>query len=644
MYWGLEMAITLRQIRINNFRSIDEAVIDVADNTLFIGKNNTGKSNILIALNLFFNGKTSGQKNLEFSEDHLANKKRARTAREIKISLIFELPELYQKEKKGDSKAYNGVVWTKIWKETRGEIETTETQETTFINDFEKIPKVLPRIPKRSNRERWPLLIRDIRYNYIPTIRDRNYFSTLQGQIYSALSQQPNADFATGREAFDEIVSGSFEEFTQAIRQRLELDVNVKLPKDLKSIFEDLEISTTENDISIDRMGDGIKNRQIPEMLSLLVELEAKQMYHPTHIWAYEEPESTLEMSAAVEFAKSLLREGNCDQLLVTTHSPAFYHEAWEAEEGEIQSICYGVALKETDISSVKLRKQSDGRINEFSTTVKQVTSQYSKMESQNSLDEDIGLTPFIAKKMPELMKELRDLKVEVKKLETRGLPSKPTVLFEGVTDRKYFQRAFELFYPNKVNNIEFRVAENDANEAQGVKQLSHELIAYGHLSQVKDFKRVVGVFDADDAGDKYRCITTKALQEIKASNAVKIMKLQPSIEMTVGGLCVSKFSIEELLSSEFWDYLRDNDKLEKRDYNSALSFLDDEDKGRVLGEESLDAVTSEKPLWVSLNLKSGIDKNPICDVVVNSDAQTAAGYLDGLNRSCKKIINKLGI
>ncbi len=53
------MSVTIRQIHIENFRSIQRLTIPADKLSVFVGKNDCGKSNILRALNLFFNGVTT---------------------------------------------------------------------------------------------------------------------------------------------------------------------------------------------------------------------------------------------------------------------------------------------------------------------------------------------------------------------------------------------------------------------------------------------------------------------------------------------------------------------------------------------------------------------------------------------------------
>lgn len=54
----LNNRIIITSIRIKNFRSIKNALIKVKDMNIFVGLNDVGKSNVLKALNLFFNGNT----------------------------------------------------------------------------------------------------------------------------------------------------------------------------------------------------------------------------------------------------------------------------------------------------------------------------------------------------------------------------------------------------------------------------------------------------------------------------------------------------------------------------------------------------------------------------------------------------------
>lgn len=58
--------ILIKTIQIKNFRSIRTAKIDCRNMNIFVGQNDVGKSNVLKALNLFFNGKTDYETEFDF--------------------------------------------------------------------------------------------------------------------------------------------------------------------------------------------------------------------------------------------------------------------------------------------------------------------------------------------------------------------------------------------------------------------------------------------------------------------------------------------------------------------------------------------------------------------------------------------------
>jgi len=86
----------IRSVEIQKFRSIEKAAIpDVSDVAAFVGPNNSGKSNILRALNLFFNEETQPGAYLDFDVDYRlappSNKKKA-----IQVTVEFDLPEIFR--------------------------------------------------------------------------------------------------------------------------------------------------------------------------------------------------------------------------------------------------------------------------------------------------------------------------------------------------------------------------------------------------------------------------------------------------------------------------------------------------------------------------------------------------------------------
>ena len=79
--------VTIKRVHIKNFRSIVDETIELKDFNCFVGKNDSGKSNVLKALNLFFNEKTDFDTPFDFESDYSKFAKRGqKQAREISIA------------------------------------------------------------------------------------------------------------------------------------------------------------------------------------------------------------------------------------------------------------------------------------------------------------------------------------------------------------------------------------------------------------------------------------------------------------------------------------------------------------------------------------------------------------------------------
>ena len=84
----------ISRIHIEGFRSVRKATVsDVSDFTVFAGLNYSGKSNVLRALNAYFNGETESNRFIDVDEDFFRLDLRKRKKRKkIIVSLAFDLP------------------------------------------------------------------------------------------------------------------------------------------------------------------------------------------------------------------------------------------------------------------------------------------------------------------------------------------------------------------------------------------------------------------------------------------------------------------------------------------------------------------------------------------------------------------------
>lgn len=86
----------IKRIKIKNFRSIVDLDLKVKKMNIFVGLNDVGKSNVLKALNLFFNGETEPGALYDFEADYSKFAPiRKKKAKEIMISIEFEIPTRY---------------------------------------------------------------------------------------------------------------------------------------------------------------------------------------------------------------------------------------------------------------------------------------------------------------------------------------------------------------------------------------------------------------------------------------------------------------------------------------------------------------------------------------------------------------------
>ncbi|ANU36685.1 AAA family ATPase [Vibrio scophthalmi] len=166
----------IRQITITNFRSIRKEIVSTEEITSFVGKNDAGKSNLLRALNLFFNNKTDAESDFNFNSDFNINATiQQRKAKEIKVELVLKLPRSYRRPNKPDT-----VYWSRTW---RAEGYHDEVQQYCVISNG--------RIKNKTDftkSSRIPYLLKSINYIYIPAIKDANFFRDLQGQLYDVLA------------------------------------------------------------------------------------------------------------------------------------------------------------------------------------------------------------------------------------------------------------------------------------------------------------------------------------------------------------------------------------------------------------------------------------------------------------------------
>lgn len=461
--------ITIKKIRIKNFRSIVDETIDLTDINFFVGKNDCGKSNVLKALNLFFNDQTDFLCDFNFSLDYskLA-KKVIKHAAEITISLEVVIPDTFQEA--------GTKTWTKIWRK--------DGLHKDNINEiFEKS------IKGRTYLNR-------IQYLYIPAVKSTEYFKYLLSQVYLSMTQTADTTLRDINEEYSHQLQGLTENLSLQIREILHMRSAIQMPSNLNVLFRDLSFSTSDTyvtDVDLNQRGDGVRARHIPAILRYMQnnieKNKQKNAVSGAFLWGFEEPENGVEYLSCFEMADELASYCSNCQLLVTTHSPAFY---LKSEEDNAK--CFYVYKDDTG------------------------KSRYEAGVPTDEINENIGLLPLVApyvkREREKYLKQEQMLhaKIDTIKLRYENRTNRILLLTEGKTDIKHIKFAFE-----QLGLDEQLMQRFDYYDFAGAKTLGEELgKLLEKLAQMPKPSVVIGIFDRDkhvvpnDRGKKYKALGSK--------------------------------------------------------------------------------------------------------------------------------------
>ncbi|GEM_PF-590381 len=468
----------IRRVTIKNFRSIVELTMEATDLTVIVGDNDCGKSNVLRALNLFFNGKTNPDTPFHFSDDfNRFAETKVKQASEIEVQVDLELPTSYR--------ANNGnfIRWRKRWR-ANGLQESDEywgvrlTQKKRGKGFTETVVDI-------DGRSRVPVLLSRIQFEYVPAVRSADFFRTLRGRIFEVIA---NASEQTVRQSSGElegVISGAVAGLLADIGTELKDAPRLSLPNDLTPLFQSLDFLAGEKSISLDSRGDGIKARYIPLILKFIAERSREAAgISPTFIWAYEEPENNLEFRRAQALAEAFhkLAAGELSQVLLTTHSPVFYN--MHLDDGG-RGLCSAYHLT------------NDGPTSG--------TEARSAAEAIVSLDESMGAMAIIAPHikaaqvaLAEATSQAADLRTKLEQFNQANLP---TLFVEGPTDYVIFRKLLLLFRPDKAQQLFLAEPPPRAGANYVTNMLRSWEFRTKHLP-VAQRRSAVGIIDADAEGD----------------------------------------------------------------------------------------------------------------------------------------------
>lgn len=297
--------ITIKSVHIRNFRSIVDETINLTDFNCFVGKNDSGKSNVLKALNLFFNGETDFNTAFDFESDYSQFAKRGqKQAKEISIELEILIPPTFIE--------HGLKVWKKTWR-----------KDGLNSNNIEKLFK------PASRGITW---LQRICYEYVPAVKSNDYFKNLLGRLYESMNEAVNSALKDLNDEYSHQLGSLTSELALQLRSILGIKSSIQMPSNLSTLFRDMSFSTSDEfaqGIDLNHRGDGVKARHIPSILrylqSNIEKGRPKRSVGGAYIWGFEEPENGVEYLACFDMAQEFLSYQSECQIFVTTHSPAFY-------------------------------------------------------------------------------------------------------------------------------------------------------------------------------------------------------------------------------------------------------------------------------------------------------------------------------
>ncbi|MDD3182587.1 MAG: AAA family ATPase [Alphaproteobacteria bacterium] len=516
----------IRSVHIENFRSIKKIDIECKDLTVFVGQNDCGKSNILRALNLFFNGETDNGYKLNFDIDF--NKNLKKRTKKIVVELILELPKNYH-----DTNGSH-IKWTKIWYKNK-----PMDDEYHGYRDFDTNRPKKVDIKAKSNVH---ALLSRINFEYIPAIRSPEYFGQLRSRIYKAIAQSAEKDFRDKSKKLEGAITDNVKTLIDDVKEILQEDTSLMLPNDMSTVFEKLDFLSKDLSISLNNRGDGVKGQYIPLILKFIADKQrliyGRGSQPHTFIWAYEEPENNLEFQKASYLAKIFYKLATEDltQILLTTHSPIFYNLA-------------NAYIDECTTHHILLPADTKAGTDVVLASKESVL-----------MDDRMGVMEIVAPHLKKAQDELDFLKSQIEDYER---VRKPTLFVEGKCEFEIISHLLKKFEPELFTKI--NIAEPIPRA--GAPYVSNCLIAWEHFQKTitkDDRLRAAGIVDLDVEG-------TKAIERFKkiipSSKHTAIFSLQKPDHLR--NIFHSGFEIpvclEEMWPYSFWQEAEDNEWLVER-------------------------------------------------------------------------------
>ena len=313
----------ISQITVTNFRSINDAVLrDLGDFNALAGLNNSGKSNLLRALNAFFSGFTDGEVPLSVDADYYRPNIKKKKAKIIRIAVHFTLPTSFRFragiEAVKDFLGSDNCEIAKEWSRSGAVPEYFLNGQSVSLENRSKIDQFLSLISFRYIPNR-----------VLPLDVVRREHQSLRDVLVRRLSRRSADD----KETFEALRTKSVDLIKQ-LSSRISTacpdveEVRLATPSSWREMVFAFGYRLLSGEMVVDdsAQGSGIQSLLMLETLSLIDrDYFQKFGWKQASIWALEEPESSLHSSLEAKVC-SFLADISSDsssrlQVIATTHS-----------------------------------------------------------------------------------------------------------------------------------------------------------------------------------------------------------------------------------------------------------------------------------------------------------------------------------
>lgn len=420
----------IRKIEIKYLRSLYRANIsNPGDLNLLFGRNDSGKSNFLRALNLFFNGRTGAEDYfdffVEFSDIRREEAREVKGKQFISIRIDFNVPQNFRN--------------------SLGEAFSLKRQ-WNINGDMTETP---PRSFGTGARIQLTKFINQIDYTHVPAIKDVSVFGDLIERMYDATAAKMALKSSLGD--FVNTIQNETRPLSDRLRHALQIDTKIAAPNEMGRLFRtlDFEIGSEGHSLIVQK-GDGVKARHIPELLRYINENEHGKNFF---IWGFEEPENSLDLASAKAEAANFaeIASRNDTQIFISSHSPAFYLA--EPAKGNSCSVRRFFVLKQEKVDDEVLPSEA----------IVEITS----LEQAEEIMSEAGLSqlPFVVRTIEQYQSEVAERDREITRVKQSMYMGIPTIFLEGVSDKLIFERVLQLFFPELLDAVRFETKDSGGGD-----------------------------------------------------------------------------------------------------------------------------------------------------------------------------------